>query len=166
MENNDCILGVKEKRKLGLMEGLEDLFEEADDLVSSVLNSPWQHKGQHGFCSMPASAKRSSELLPTQFLAFYFSSIFLFWTLVIVFRSLAKHVSRRSRIRQKTMLPTHEVLGSEAEEDCPICMEPCSGRVCDLPCKHSFHAECLDQWFDRSLTCPLCRLELIPFDDD
>ncbi|KAL2339010.1 hypothetical protein Fmac_013456 [Flemingia macrophylla] len=48
---------------------------------------------------------------------------------------------------------------SEATE-CSVCLSEFSegetGRV--LPkCKHSFHTECIDMWFQSHATCPLCR---------
>lgn len=35
-------------------------------------------------------------------------------------------------------------------------------------CEHVFHVECIDDWFSRKLTCPLCRVPLDNecFDDD
>ena len=26
-----------------------------------------------------------------------------------------------------------------------------------LRCKHSFHKKCIDKWFEKSYTCPICR---------
>lgn len=49
--------------------------------------------------------------------------------------------------------------------DCAVCLsefeEGESGRV--LPnCKHSFHIECIDMWFQSHSTCPLCRSPVEP----
>ncbi|KAE9601469.1 hypothetical protein Lal_00023794 [Lupinus albus] len=51
---------------------------------------------------------------------------------------------------------------SEAVE-CAVCLSEFedgeSGRV--LPkCKHSFHIECIDMWFESHSTCPICRVHV------
>lgn len=49
-------------------------------------------------------------------------------------------------------------------EECPICFEPllisCAIRT---PCGHRFCRRCLDQWWDQSSLCPLCRQPLFQF---
>eukprot|EP01134_Creolimax_fragrantissima_P006614 CFRG6614T1 len=42
--------------------------------------------------------------------------------------------------------------------ECAICMEEYrhGDDVQFLPCLHVYHTECIDNWFERSLTCPLC----------
>ena len=34
------------------------------------------------------------------------------------------------------------------------------------PCDHVFHAECLRQWMDIKLECPVCRRPIPDLDDD
>ena len=48
------------------------------------------------------------------------------------------------------------------EGSCCICTEEydCSDFVCELTCGHIFHITCIGQWFERSLTCPLCRVSM------
>jgi len=54
----------------------------------------------------------------------------------------------------------------EAEDDdglqCTVCLIDFSlgDMLRTLPCGHEFHAECIDSWMDRNLTCPLCRRTL------
>merc|ERR1712217_833136 len=51
--------------------------------------------------------------------------------------------------------PTHKC--SPAEE-CAVCHESLNGADAKLfPRGHVFHNECILQWFQRQLTCPLCR---------
>lgn len=49
--------------------------------------------------------------------------------------------------------------------DCPICCEemPCHvvtsfQEITILACGHTYHKGCVDQWLDRSRTCPECRV--------
>lgn len=54
-------------------------------------------------------------------------------------------------------LPTREFDGLKKGE-CVICMmELLPGEeVRYLPCMHTYHAMCIDDWLLRSLTCPTC----------
>ncbi|XP_058808282.1 RING finger protein 11-like [Phymastichus coffea] len=54
-------------------------------------------------------------------------------------------------------LPTREFDGTKKGE-CVICMmELVVGEeVRYLPCMHTYHAVCIDDWLLRSLTCPTC----------
>jgi hypothetical protein len=48
--------------------------------------------------------------------------------------------------------------------DCAVCqssIEP-SEVVRLLPCRHCFHSECVDPWFERSTCCPTCRGSVVP----
>uniref|UniRef100_A0A060T6A3 ARAD1B14454p n=1 Tax=Blastobotrys adeninivorans TaxID=409370 RepID=A0A060T6A3_BLAAD len=62
--------------------------------------------------------------------------------------------------------PLGEVVGEVVGEDdaqCPICFEKFeNGEILrDLPCKHKFHALCVDPWLlESSSHCPLCRVDL------
>ena len=45
------------------------------------------------------------------------------------------------------------------EETCCICLDS-NARV--FECGHAMHAECAATWFQRSNTCPVCRVEFSP----
>jgi hypothetical protein len=46
---------------------------------------------------------------------------------------------------------------------CTVCQEPIEP---DVPvrrinqCEHQFHKACIDRWFERSVFCPMCRLDI------
>jgi len=44
--------------------------------------------------------------------------------------------------------------------ECAICLEEVGegGAVKMIAyCKHVFHAECIDRWLEKQVTCPVCR---------
>ena len=47
--------------------------------------------------------------------------------------------------------------------DCVVCLEamPIGTTVRILPCRHAFHHECIDGWFQQhKYTCPMCKLDM------
>ena len=44
---------------------------------------------------------------------------------------------------------------------CPICLANINSNeiVRVLSCKHTFHQECIDNWFFNNKSCPCCRLK-------
>ncbi|XP_033341966.1 ring finger protein 11 [Megalopta genalis] len=61
------------------------------------------------------------------------------------------------RLGMMQHLPLREYDGAK-KEDCVICMmELVEGQqVRYMPCMHTYHAVCIDDWLKRSLTCPSC----------
>ena len=51
---------------------------------------------------------------------------------------------------------------SEVETDtqCPICFEEIGDGV-QLKCQHGFHEECIQTWFMKKTTCPMCRYDIM-----
>lgn len=51
---------------------------------------------------------------------------------------------------------------------CAVCLaEFEEGDVLlQLPCRHAFHAECVESWLQRHVTCPICRRLLQPPRED
>jgi hypothetical protein len=49
--------------------------------------------------------------------------------------------------------------------ECPICLTDFSeGEICrQLPCDHFFHKTCIDQWFQVSILCPMCKRNIQGF---
>ena len=79
-----------------------------------------------------------------------------------------------ARVTQKLDEVSTEMRHSIAKGECSICLSrraefgaaAAARPVVVLPCKHAFHAKCLENWFATSLarlsdaddlTCPLCR---------
>lgn len=57
-----------------------------------------------------------------------------------------------------TQLP--ETPSNLSEIDCSICRETAKTadeKCVELPCKHSFHFECIEPWLKRVPSCPICR---------
>ena len=55
---------------------------------------------------------------------------------------------------------------NNAQNDCIICFEMLDKKPelnFQLGChsKHTFHLRCINQWFQKSSSCPLCREEII-----
>lgn len=42
-------------------------------------------------------------------------------------------------------------------DNCPVCLESLMIDDCSIICKHTFHVSCLDEWFKKHNTCPMCR---------
>ncbi|MBA0732174.1 hypothetical protein Gogos_016281 [Gossypium gossypioides] len=40
---------------------------------------------------------------------------------------------------------------------CAVCLEEEKEEVKRMPCRHVFHAQCIQQWLANSHLCPLCR---------
>uniref|UniRef100_T1J8S5 RING-type domain-containing protein n=1 Tax=Strigamia maritima TaxID=126957 RepID=T1J8S5_STRMM len=63
-----------------------------------------------------------------------------------------------------TLVPLHSrvLRDDDVEKNCVICLEEqkCKQAVKDLPCKHVFHSECIDNWLLANYNCPLCRTDL------
>lgn len=55
-----------------------------------------------------------------------------------------------------------EIRSHEGEDvQCAICLSDITSgqNVTTLSCDHAFHAGCIQRWFRRNVTCPMCRAE-------
>ena len=48
----------------------------------------------------------------------------------------------------------------ETNLECPICYEEI-GEGVQLKCDHMYHSECINTWFMKKTTCPMCRYDII-----
>ncbi len=39
---------------------------------------------------------------------------------------------------------------------CSICLEECN-KPFMTSCNHTFHVECIEEWYKKDNTCPICR---------
>lgn len=73
------------------------------------------------------------------------------------------------RTVQKPILPEFK---ADDEFDCAICQDKIEkGQMMTrLPCtetiNHIFHSECIDKWFDRKNTCPICRSIITGYEEE
>ena len=54
-------------------------------------------------------------------------------------------------------------LSENKEEICSVCMSDMNTdeHVCELPCKHTFHDDCIQPWLQQyNYKCPICRKEV------
>eukprot|EP00177_Eucheuma_denticulatum_P007192 GFKZ01013085.1.p1 GENE.GFKZ01013085.1~~GFKZ01013085.1.p1 ORF type:complete len:259 (+),score=28.98 GFKZ01013085.1:474-1250(+) len=47
---------------------------------------------------------------------------------------------------------------------CPICLDDIlpQSKVRTLPCNHTFHAQCIEEWASKANRCPVCNTPIIP----
>lgn len=52
---------------------------------------------------------------------------------------------------------------SKIRNECSICLEK-DNKCIKLNCNHTFHIECIHEWFKKDLTCPICRKKQVIVD--
>lgn len=67
-------------------------------------------------------------------------------------------IINRKEIEVKEKIFTSE----DTTEECPICLDnyEVDEKLSQLVCNHYFHKKCIDEWFTKNRSCPLCRLYL------
>ena len=71
----------------------------------------------------------------------------------------AENVQQGASEEEIGTIPTVKVAEGDVEGDCAICLEPYAAgdELRKLPCDHTFHKPCLDNWLMINGTCPYCR---------
>lgn len=46
--------------------------------------------------------------------------------------------------------------------ECSICLKSIRRTKDMLTCKHAFHKRCIDYWYEKSNSCPMCRTPIVP----
>ncbi|KAI0237147.1 RING finger protein 11 [Lamellibrachia satsuma] len=69
-----------------------------------------------------------------------------------------EQVKIAKRIGLINQLPTGVFDGTRKAKECVICMGEfmVGDTVRYLPCMHTYHRECIDDWLMRAFTCPSC----------
>jgi hypothetical protein len=57
--------------------------------------------------------------------------------------------------------------GIKQHDECSICLScfEINDTLRTLPCHHSYHKDCIDQWIQQSLLCPMCKRLLLVLED-
>jgi hypothetical protein len=72
------------------------------------------------------------------------------------------HAEQTQTLQHVISILPDEVLIEKGYSSCAICLgDMLPGETCRrLPCLHTFHSECLDEWLQRKQRCPLDNLDL------
>lgn len=73
---------------------------------------------------------------------------------------VAENVTTPRRARGATFVLRTVVQGARPDDSCAVCLaELWESKVCELHCKHLFHAKCLEKWLRKAPrpVCPLCQ---------
>jgi len=59
--------------------------------------------------------------------------------------------------------PSPKIATEKMPRECAVCFEDIKRLQTyrELECSHYFHVRCIDPWFARKLSCPMCRHSLI-----
>ncbi|CAD8094451.1 unnamed protein product [Paramecium sonneborni] len=70
----------------------------------------------------------------------------------------------RSSIKKEDEFVTmdNQIQSNELQDNCAICLDPLSNKqpIKYTPCKHIFHAKCIEKWLQKNQFCPFCRFDL------
>lgn len=108
-------------------------------------------------------------------LAFYMANAILYWiytqryyvvfwvdTVREIFKIMRRESHELSSLLMNRLKPI-PVPDDLLRIECPLCLEKYSlvHQVSRLPCRHTFHMDCIRTWLYQKLSCPLCRGSVI-----
>jgi len=75
----------------------------------------------------------------------------------LMLQSQEANESTFSKLRKNSVIIKFK--GNSFNETCGICIEKMNkGDITrELECEHSFHIDCIDQWFEKKCCCPFCN---------
>ena len=76
--------------------------------------------------------------------------------------NINERVERRRNILKEIKIKEYDESLLIHDSECCICLDKFEDgeKISTLKCNHCFHEECIDNWLQKNLTCPLCRLSL------
>ena len=79
----------------------------------------------------------------------------------IVLLQVGVSETQLSALQQGTFAQLHNCTPG-SHDTCTVCQEQVAAEetLTQLPCKHTFHHNCIAQWFDSSKMCPVCMTEV------
>ena len=87
-------------------------------------------------------------------------------SVICYLRSVRGRQHRRQREQQSStgvqvcsQFPPRVCEPGQVNETCSMCFEPFAvgGQLCQLPCQHFYHPECINKWLNVARSCPQCR---------
>eukprot|EP00544_Gedaniella_sp_CCMP2646_P008870 CAMPEP_0202490988 /NCGR_PEP_ID=MMETSP1361-20130828/8204_1 /ASSEMBLY_ACC=CAM_ASM_000849 /TAXON_ID=210615 /ORGANISM="Staurosira complex sp., Strain CCMP2646" /LENGTH=368 /DNA_ID=CAMNT_0049120975 /DNA_START=44 /DNA_END=1150 /DNA_ORIENTATION=- len=139
---------------------LEDWVRMHDD-HASLLDSPYLIVGIDD-----ASTAKGSDVVAKVLFYLIICIVICKWLCNSQQESSGDPASRNPSMSQEPIQGVDLALGviqEGASHECAICLDimPVGTCVRVLPCRHSFHHDCIVGWFDqRKHTCPLCKFDL------
>ena len=76
--------------------------------------------------------------------------------------TLYKFIHQYGLLEEEKVLLKNYINFFPKSEECSICQEKFGflDKICELPCGHRFHQDCVNNWFKQKTTCPLCRYNI------
>lgn len=77
---------------------------------------------------------------------------------------IANGIIDKMRVSTFCKSDTGEETSHDCDEKCLICQFPYEDNdtLRHLPCKHTFHTDCVDKWLQKKDFCPYCRQSVAP----
>ncbi|KAF5287136.1 hypothetical protein FQR65_LT12322 [Abscondita terminalis] len=67
--------------------------------------------------------------------------------------------SERSHVAARPPVVEQVPNYTDNDTDCAVCLQKFS-PIKTLPCKHQFHASCINKWLEIQKTCPKCNRQV------
>ena len=87
----------------------------------------------------------------------FFFFTFYMWNILLIFNIyiLLLVTKEKFNFPQEKKIPGKKI---KSNDICSICLENKSDWI--LPCQHTYHFNCINQWYFNKKTCPYCRSKM------